>query len=90
MQAVSYGTYLRAGAGNSDELLESITATARALGAGNIRVWGGPRGIASSKATSNIWSTATEELKRLAAMAAPHAITLSLEFHADSLVDTAD
>ena len=84
----SYGTYLRSGTGNSIEYLASIVDTAAALGAQNIRVWGGPRGMASADADENVWRQAADELRNVAELAAASDLTLSLEFHADTLVDT--
>lgn len=84
----SYGSYLRAGAGNDDGHLAEIVDTAAALGAANIRVWGGPRGIGSAAASAEIWDRAAGELRTMAEIAAAHRIALSLEFHADTLVDT--
>lgn len=84
----SYGSYLRAGAGNGDDHLAEIVDTAAALGASNIRVWGGPRGIGSAAASAQVWDRAVGELRTMAEIAAAQHIALSLEFHADTLVDT--
>jgi hypothetical protein len=86
--AASYGTYLRAGAGNTQAQLMSIAETAAVLGASNVRIWGGQRGVASAAASPELWSRAADELHRLAELAARRGTTLSLEFHADTLVDT--
>jgi hypothetical protein len=85
----SYGTYLRTGIANSKEHLASIMETASALGAQNIRVWGGPRGVASADIDNQTWHQAIDELRTTAELAAEKCLKLSLEFHADTLVDTA-
>lgn len=81
----SYGSYYRLGQG--EDFAEYIKA-ARALGAGNIRIWAGVKG--SANVTEDEWQTLIEDAKRCADMAHQNGMTLSFEYHGGTLTDTAD
>src|SRR5690606_24091005 len=53
-----------------------------------IRVWAGDRGSAS--ADSNWWMNVVEDSRRIADMASEEGITISFEFHANTLTDTSE
>lgn len=87
LDPASYGTYLRTGDGNSAQHLRDIVETTSALGASNIRIWAGPRGLSSSHAAPEQFDAAVYEIRAICQMAAEREITVSLEFHADTLAD---
>ena len=72
----SYGTYLFAGLATTDEV-DAACATAVELGATNLRIWApGEAG--------------TADVAAVADLAAPHGLTISLEFHPGTRTETAD
>ncbi|MCQ9162882.1 MULTISPECIES: sugar phosphate isomerase/epimerase [unclassified Arthrobacter] len=80
----SYGSYWRAdGAPFGD-----IAATAARLGAPRIRVWAGASGSAGSSADHR--ARIAGNIARAADLAAGEGITLHLEFHPNTLTDTAE
>ena len=81
----SYGSYYRLGQG--EDFAEYIEA-ARALGAGNIRIWAGAKG--SANVTEDEWQTLIDDAKRCADMVHQNGMTLSFEYHGGTLTDTAD
>jgi len=88
VRPASYGTYLRAGEGNERSYLAAIVDTAWTLGVANIRIWGGPRGIGSAAAGAQVFAAAVAEIRWICDLAAARGLKISLEFHADTLVDT--
>ncbi len=85
----SYGTYIYAGDPASRDIAPAIE-TAVALGAQHMRVWAGPRKVASRDCTSAQWEASVAALQAIARAAATAGIAVSLEFHADSLTDDID
>ena len=81
----SYGSYFRAGAGKLDDFARALDC-ALALGAGNIRVWAGHK---SSDAMTGMERAAiVRELRECGELALAAGITVSLEFHGNTLTDT--
>ncbi|MFG2502216.1 sugar phosphate isomerase/epimerase family protein [Streptomyces sp. NPDC048441] len=81
----SYGSYFRAGAGES----AGFPALARAavlLGAPRMRVWAG--GVGSRAATPSERHGTAVRLREASLAAADHGLELALEFHAGTLTDT--
>jgi sugar phosphate isomerase/epimerase len=87
LAVASYGSYIEAGKDGQD--FSAVLDSAAALGAPNIRVWAGQRGVGSAAASPAQRSAAAEALRMMAARAAASGITLSLEFHPNTLTDTA-
>jgi len=83
----SYGSYVEAGASDPDAFA-SVIETALALGAPNVRVWAGKRGVASRSAPDEERRRAAEELRAFADAAASAGLTVSLEFHRETLTDS--
>jgi sugar phosphate isomerase/epimerase len=83
----SYGSYVEAGV-TSDAEFAAVLSTAAAVGAPNIRVWAGKRGVAPADVSTFEYSRAAGDLSRFARGAAASGITLSLEFHRETLTDT--
>lgn len=87
LRVAAYGSYYRAGGGEGDGMpFARVLDTAIELGAPTIRVW---PGNVSSRAISDErrWAV-VEDLRRISAFAAAHGITVSTEFHAETLTDT--
>lgn len=82
----SYGSYVRAGAQDEQQDFSSVLQTAKALGAANIRVWAGTKGSAQSSPEDR--EKVARALRIYAQQAADSGITLSLEYHPDTLTDT--
>ncbi len=82
----SYGTYLRAGAGDKAQNFTDILKTAETLEAKNIRVWAGSKGSAQSSEKERI--IISSALREYAGRAQDKGISLSVERHADTLSDT--
>ncbi|HET9392487.1 MAG TPA: TIM barrel protein [Candidatus Rubrimentiphilum sp.] len=85
----SYGSYVEAGV-TSNEAFADVLATASALGAPNIRIWAGRRGIASTDVTARDRAKCVAALRAFAFAAAKASVTLSLEFHRETLTDSLD
>ncbi|MEJ0001034.1 MAG: TIM barrel protein [Verrucomicrobiota bacterium] len=81
----AYGSYYRLGAGKPDSF-DGVLATAAALGAPTIRVWAGARG--SAQTTPNLRRDIVRDALRVADLAARRGLTVSIEYHADTLTDT--
>jgi len=84
LAVLSYGSYYRLGAG---EEFAPVLTSAIALDAPIIRVWAGTK--ASAKYTAEERALAIADATRIAAQAAAHNITVSLEYHRDTLTDNA-
>ncbi|RVO00612.1 sugar phosphate isomerase/epimerase family protein, partial [Sinorhizobium meliloti] len=82
----SYGSYV---APPTDDLsaLAPALATAVALGASNIRIWPGTRQRASRDYSADEWRDAADAIRDMGAEAARHGITVSLEYHPQTLTD---
>lgn len=79
-----YGSYFRLA---SNELVEPWIETAEALGAPTMRVWAGVRGSQAVSAVER--AGLVERLRHTCARAAEHGLTVSLEFHENTLADSA-
>ena len=82
LRTVSYGSYFKAGYSDPASFADVI-ATAKALGAPNIRIWAGERG---SEAEENRTAVA-DSIRACAAACADAGMTVSLEFHPGTLTD---
>ncbi|RVO98958.1 sugar phosphate isomerase/epimerase family protein [Sinorhizobium meliloti] len=82
----SYGSYV---APPTDDLsaLAPALATAVALGASNIRIWPGTRQRASRGYSADERRDAADAIRDMGAEAARHGITVSLEYHPQTLTD---
>lgn len=85
---VSYGSYVRAGTPDAMRDFGLVLAAARALGAGNIRVWAGE--AKRSDASAAAFENAARDLHEMARMAAPDGITVSVEYHRNTLTEEAE
>lgn len=83
----SYGSYFRAGANKLDDFARSLDV-ALALGAGNIRVWAGAKG--SADVTGMERASIVRELRECGELALAAGITVSLEFHGNTLTDSTE
>lgn len=82
----SYGSYV---APPTDDFaaFKSALETAVALGASNIRIWPGTRERDSSDYSAEERRHAAEAIRNMGAEAAQHGVTVSLEYHPQSLTD---
>ena len=85
LQNVSYGSYYYVGKEQNTCTPEELVAAAEALGAGNVRVWAGDRG--SAKADDAFFERVVSESRALADLCAEHGMTLSFEYHGNTLTD---
>ncbi|PDT84466.1 TIM barrel protein [Sinorhizobium sp. BJ1] len=85
----SYGSYV---APPTDDLSEFVRAveSATALGASNIRIWPGTRRRDSKDYNAAERRAAADAIRDMGAEAARHEVTVSLEYHPQSLTDTTD
>ena len=81
----SYGSYYRASEG---EDIAPVLDSAEALGAQRVRVWAGR--VGSDEADAAQRSRVVEHLRTASAAAAQRGLTLSLEYHRQTLADTPD
>lgn len=81
----SYGSYYRAGVPDQVDFAK-VVATAKVLGAPTIRVWAGNK--ASADATAADRKAVVDDLKRCCKLAAEAGITVSTEYHGNTLTDT--
>ena len=82
---VSYGCYLR-GVPDEEEEVGAVIATARELGADNLRVWAGNELPGKTSATD--WMYCVNRLREYADLAGEAGMTLGFEFHVGTLTDT--
>ncbi|HMP76553.1 MAG TPA: TIM barrel protein [Kiritimatiellia bacterium] len=82
----SYGSYYRAG--ERPESFDAILETARSLGAPRIRVWAGRKD--AHLHTSEERCAVTDDLGRIAGLAAMAGIGIALEFHGGTLTSSAE
>ncbi|WP_409345472.1 sugar phosphate isomerase/epimerase family protein [Paenibacillus sp. MBLB4367] len=78
----SYGSYYRAGCGQS---FADVLETAKALGAPSIRIWAGNKG--TDKADEEWWRNVAGDARAAAASASAEGIRIAFEFHANTLTD---
>jgi len=83
----AYGSYYRAGASNARGAFDAVLETAVALAAPTIRVWAGARG--SSQVAPREREGVVSDLRRVSDLAAAAGVSVSTEYHADTLTDTA-
>ncbi len=84
LQVAAYGSYYRLGTGQLP--FESVLETAVALGAPTIRVWAGT--VGSRAADSALWREVVRDGQGVADQAQAVGLSISLEFHPDTLTDT--
>ena len=82
LAVASYGSYFAAGYSPA-ESFDAELAAARALGAPNIRIWAGKKGSASEEDRARVASSIHDCAERCRAAG----MTLSLEFHQNTLTD---
>jgi len=82
----SYGSYFRVGESSRQGLsFLSVLNTAAALGCRTIRVWAGSR--SPEDADDHYYRFVADETRRIADMAANREISISFEYHADTLTE---
>lgn len=87
LTVAAYGSYYRVGP-EEKGAFEAVLDTAVALGAPTIRVWAGVQG--SAQADDAYWGRVVDDTRRIANLATPAGITITYEFHANTLTDTHD
>jgi sugar phosphate isomerase/epimerase len=85
LSVMSYGSYYRLLEGAD---LLPVLETACALGAPVIRIWAGTKG--SAQVDDDYYCRAATELRQVCALAAERNIRIGLEYHRQTLTDTAD
>lgn len=88
LENVSYGSYYRAGSEENVCTHEQLVAAAEALGTGNIRIWAGVNG--SEQTSPEKFQRIVEDTQRLAGVCAESGLTLSFEYHPNTLTDEPD
>ena len=83
LATISYGSYYQVGVCDH---FDSIIDTAVTLRTTNIRVWAGS--VGSIMATKDDRRHITEDSRRIARLAAERGLTISYEFHGESLTDS--
>jgi 3-dehydroshikimate dehydratase len=85
----AYGSYYRAGHSEGEGLaFADVLASANGLGAPTVRIWAGRAG--SEQIDSIGRQSVVDDSRRVAGMAAAEGITVSFEYHANTLTDTND
>ena len=83
----AYGSYYRVGVSEADGLaFERVLESAMALGAPTVRVWAGNRGSADADASYR--AAVIDDARRIAVLAHAAGITVSFEYHRNTLTDT--
>jgi 3-dehydroshikimate dehydratase len=83
----AYGSYNRVGVSEADGLaFERVLEGAVALGAPTVRVWAGNRG--SAEADQAYRAAVVDDARRIAVLAHAAGITVSFEYHRNTLTDT--
>jgi 3-dehydroshikimate dehydratase len=88
LTVAAYGSYYRCDAEADQPDFADVLASAQALGAPVIRVWAGTAGSAETSEADRARIVA--DLKRIGAAAAEAHITITIEFHANTLTDDPD
>ncbi len=86
LAVAAYGSYYKVGHEEDSVPFEAVVATAVELGAPTIRVWPGAKG--SADADDEYRSLVVSESQRIADLAGKAKITVSYEFHPNTLTDT--
>jgi sugar phosphate isomerase/epimerase len=87
--AASYGSYVAPPTDGTDNFSQALEA-ARMLRASNIRIWPGTRGRDSADYRADEIRHTARLIREMAGEAALAGITVSLEFHPNSLTDTTE
>lgn len=87
LQVAAYGSYFRAGEDDA-KVRHAVLHTALLLQAPTIRIWAGRRGSANADASYR--QKVVADSRALADEAAAEGITVSFEFHPNTLTDTLD
>jgi len=82
MEVASYGSYYRAGSGDD---FEALLDCAVAMGVATIRIWAGSEGSDVMSAENR--KAVTEDIARITKLAAAKNITISSEYHRNTLTD---
>ncbi|MFD0958080.1 sugar phosphate isomerase/epimerase family protein [Paenibacillus chungangensis] len=85
LQVAAYASYYRLGSGEGEDF-DQLAETAESLGTKVIRVWAGSCG--SAEADETTWDRVSEDARRVAAIAASRSMTVTLEYHQNTLTDT--
>jgi sugar phosphate isomerase/epimerase len=89
LKVAAYGSYYRVGCeGRGSPPFQDVLDTAVALEAETIRVWAGDRG--SKSAHDSWWNLVVRETRRIAELAQQAGLSISFEFHGNTLNDNAD
>lgn len=87
LSVAAYGSYYRVGVSEAEGLsFEKVLETAATLEAPTIRVWAGNQG--SQDTRPELRQTIIEESRRIAEIAAGEGISVSFEYHKNTLTDT--
>lgn len=87
LRVAAYGSYYKVGHNTEKEMaFERVLETAVALKAPTIRIWAGDRG--SRNADEAWWNKVADESRSLASMSEKEGISISFEYHNDTLMDT--
>ncbi len=84
LRTSAYGSYYRAGSGTGD--FAAVLETALALNSPTIRVWAGTKGSSETEEAER--RRVEKDLLRIASLASDAGISVSCEYHADTLTDT--
>lgn len=87
LTVASYGSYWRAGVSPMSDL-QAVAAAAVTLGAPRVRVWAGELG--TDAADTSTWDAVVGALHEACAVARDRGLQLALEFHPNTLTDSAD
>lgn len=87
LDVAAYGSYYWAGH-DEPSSFDAVVATAARLGAPTIRIWAGRVGSAEADASAR--AAVADSVRAAAARAADAGMTVSLEYHANTLTDTAE
>ena len=87
IRIVSYGSYYRVGH-DDPAAFEPVLDTAARLGAPMLRVWAGR--VGSAQADEAQRARVILDLRRIARLAATRGVTVSTEYHANTLTDTCE
>ena len=83
----AYGSYYRVGESEEAGLkFADVLSSAKALGAPTIRVWAGTQG--SATAGQDYVERVVQDAKRIASLAEQEGVTVSFEYHGNTLTDT--
>lgn len=86
LEVVAYGSYYRLGGMPEERAnFSAVLETAQLLGAPTIRVWAGR--VGSAAVDEDGWQAILEDWQRTAGLAAEEGLTVSLEYHANTLTD---